>query len=132
MTTANTQVLTSMFKHLTASYSVDEAREILLQKYPDAFNEIELIIDETPVSANSVVEAIETETEKLATAVKQKTAKPKKEKVAKPKTESKMDKARAIYNAAADKSRKAMIEAFGKELGLSKAAASTYFYNVKG
>jgi len=131
MKTANTQVLTAMFKHLTASYSADEAREILLQKYPDAAGDIELIVAETPVSTESVTEAIETETEKLATAVKQKTAKPKKEKVVKAKADSKMDKARAIYNAASDKSRKAMIEAFGKELGLSKAAASTYFYTVK-
>lgn len=128
--TVNTNVLTAMFKHLTASYSVDEAREILLQKYPDAANDIELVVAETPASSESVVDAIETETKKLATAVKQKTAKPKKE--AKPKAQSKMDRAREIYAAAEDKSRKAMLEAFGKELGLSKAAASTYFYAVKG
>lgn len=126
---SNTQVLTSMFKHLTASYSVDEAREILLQKYPESANDIELIVEETPINAQSVAEAIETETEKLAVAVKEKTAKPKKP--AKAKTESKMDKARALYAAAEDKSRKAMLEVFNKELGLSKAAASTYFYTVK-
>ena len=126
----NPQVLTSMFKHLTASYSVDGAREILVQKYPESEGDIELIVAQTPVGVNAVVEAIETETTKLASAVKQKVAKAPK---AKPvKAESKMDKARAIYAAAEDKSRKAMIEAFGKDLGLSKAAASTYFYTIKG
>lgn len=130
--TVSTQVLTSMFKHLTASYSVEETRDILLQKYPDAEADIELIVEETPVGVSSVVEAIENQTAKLASAVKQKTAKPKKEKVVKAKAESKMDKARAIYAAAEDKSRKAMLEAFNKELGLSKAAASTYFYTIKG
>lgn len=127
--TVNTQVLTSMYKHLTASYTVDEARDILVQKYPDSESDIQMIVAETPVATDAVVEAIETETQKLVTAVKQKTAKPQKEKTAK--APSKMDKAREIYAAAADKSRKAMIEAFGKELGLSKAAASTYFYTVK-
>jgi hypothetical protein len=126
MTTTN--VLTAMFKHLTASYSVDEARDILMQKYPDSANDIELIVAEAPVAQN-VADAIETETKKLETAVKQKTAKPKKEKVAK--ATSKMARARELYEAAEDKSRKAMIEVFGKELGLSVAGASTYYYNVK-
>jgi hypothetical protein len=117
-----------MFKHLTSSYSVEEARELLLQKYPDAANDIELIVVETPMAQN-VADAIDTETKKLTAAVKEKTAKAKK--VSKPKTESKMDKARALYAAAEDKSRKAMLEMFNKELGLSKAAASTYFYTVK-
>lgn len=130
--TTTPQILTAMFKHLTASYSADEAREILLQKYPDSASDIELIVEETPVSSEAVVQAIESETEKLAEAVKQKVAKPSKAKPVKVKAESKMDKARAIYAAAEDKSRKAMIEAFGKELGLSKAAASTYYYTIKG
>jgi len=129
----NTKVLSSMFKHLTATYDAEEARDILIEKYPDAESDIELIVSESYLTPEAVVEAIETETEKLVVAVKQKTAKPKKVAApAKDKVESKMDKARAIYAAATDKSRKAMLEAFGKELGLSKAAASTYYYTVKG
>lgn len=126
MTTTN--VLTAMYKHLTASYSVDEARDILMQKYPDSANDIEFIVAETPVVDN-VVDAIDVETNKLVAAVKAKTAKPKKETPVK--AESKMSKARALYESAQDKSRKAMIEMFGKELGMSVAAASTYFYTVK-
>lgn len=117
----NNQVIQSMFNHLVQSYSADEAREILIQKYPDAENDIQLM--------DATVED-QAEQSTLAAAVKQKTSK----KVAKPakvKTESKMDRARQLYNSATDKSRKAMLEVFNKELGLSKAAASTYFYTVK-
>jgi len=118
---SNTQVIQSMFKHLTQSYSADEAREILVQKYPDATDQINSL----EVSAD----AVETESKKLATAVKQKTAKA--VKPAKAKKVTKMDQARELYIKAKDKSRGAMIEVFGSELGLSKAAASTYFYTVK-
>lgn len=139
-TTTTTAVIASMFKHLTQSYSADEAREILIQKYPESEGDINALQVET-ATAEAVADAIETQTEKLAAAVKQKTAKAKPAKVAKapkapkaPKVKkvTKMDQARELYAAASDKSRKAMIEVFGKELGLSAAAASTYFYTVKG
>lgn len=134
---ANKETIQSMFNHLAVSYSADEAREILVQKYPEMeaeINEIQLTVDPskygvTTVEMGKVVKRTEAGSN-LAEAVKAKTSKPKAEKA--PKAESKVDRARAIYNAAEDKSRKAMIEAFGKELGLSKAAASTYYYNVKG
>ena len=127
-TNTSSAVIASMFKHLTASYTPDEAREILVQKYPEQEGEINML----EVSRDAVVEAIETQTQKLATAVKQKTAKPAKAaKVVKAKAPSKMDRARELYAAAKDKSRGAMLEVFNKELGLSKAAASTYYYTVK-
>lgn len=44
---------------------------------------------------------------------------------------SKMDRARELYAASSDKSRKAMMDVFAAQLGLGKAAASTYFYAVK-
>lgn len=134
MTNANASiaVMNSMFKHLTQTYTADEAREILIQKYPDQENDIELL-EASPVSANAVADAIETETQKLTKAVKAKVAKPAKAPAApKAKKVTKMDQARELYAKATDKSRTAMLEVFNKELGLSKAAASTYFYTVKG
>lgn len=140
MSNVGFQVIQSMYKHLVQSYDPAEAREILVQKYPEQEGDI-LTLQYEVVQSES---ADETETEQLASAVKQKVAKPAKPakvakvkapKVAKPakvKTETKMDKARALYEAASDKSRKAMIELFGKELGMSAAASSTYFYNIKG
>ena len=146
MSNVSTQVIQSMFNHLTASYTEDEAREILSQKYPDEKVRIyemgKLVNGPVEVSLDEEVE--QSDTEKLATAVKQKTTKtkaPKAPKAAKapkapaaPKEKkvSKMDRARELYAEATDKSRKAMIEVFGKELGLSAAAASTYYYTVKG
>lgn len=132
MTNSNTSaaVMASMFKHLTQSYTADEAREILVQKYPEQEGDINLMSVEDVREA--VGDAIETETAKLASAVKQKTAKPKAVKAPKAAKVTKMDQARELYAAATDKSRKAMIEVFNKELGLSAAAASTYFYSVKG
>ena len=140
MSNVSAQVIQSMFNHLTASYSADEAREILAQKYPEASADIQtLAVDPSKYGVTtvemgkkvSVTEAGATE----ATPVKEKAkkvAKPKAEKVEKAKTESKADKARELYASAKDKSRAAMIALFQEKLGMSKAAASTYFYNVKG
>lgn len=137
MSDISTQVIQSMFNHLTASYSEDEAREILVQKYPAEKTHIyqmgKLVNGKVEVTVEADAEP-QSDASKLATAVKQKTAKQKPVKAAKvaaPKKVSKMDRARELYAAATDKSRSAMIEVFGKELGLSKAAASTYFYTVK-
>jgi len=146
--TTNTSpaVIASMFKHLTQSYTADEAREILVQKYPEQEGDIHSL-EVRVVTADDVVDAIETEIGKLSVAVKAKTAKPAKAakvakvakakavkapKVAKVKKVTKMDQARALFAKATDKSRGAMITVFNTELGLSKAAASTYFYTVKG
>lgn len=130
MTSVSENVMASMFKHLTASYSPTDARVILKEKYPHATDAIDGFEVDTSVTAESVGDAIENQTAKIKAAVKARIAKPKAVKA--PKAESKMDKARALYAAAEDKSRKAMIELFNKELGLSAAAASTYFYSVKG
>ena len=62
-------------------------------------------------------------------AAKTKTAKA--PKAAKAKRVTKMDQARELYKAESDKSRKNMIAVFSAKLGLSPAAASTYFYTVK-
>lgn len=145
MSNVSENVIQSMFNHLIASYSEDEAREILVQKYPaqkgDIYSMGKLVKSAKTAAveqegedgdAEVEVEEVETNTEKLAKAVKAKTAKPAKAAAApKDKKVSKMDQARELYANATDKSRKAMIEVFGKELGLSAAAASTYFYNVK-
>lgn len=152
----STAVLESMFTHLTQSYSADDAREILIGKYPDQEGAIltfklSSTQDEVPLDADApeqpiVLEKVSTakapkpaKVIKSVTAKAPKAAKPKVAKVAKPKVAkapkakkaSKMDQARELYAKASDKSRKAMIELFGKKLGLSAAAASTYFYTVK-
>lgn len=114
------QVIKSMYKHLIQSYSSDEAREILVQKYPEAEGDIENLTIEVD-TAEPVVETTLSKVKRAAT----------KQKPAKAPKESKMARARDLYVAATDKSRGAMIQVFGKELGLSKAAASTYFYTVK-
>lgn len=130
MSSVSENVMASMFKHLTASYSPTDARVIMKEKYPHAADAIDGFVADTTVTADAVGDALEANTAKLKAAAKAKIAKPKAEKA--PKAESKMDKARVLYAAAEDKSRKAMIELFNKELGLSTAAASTYFYAVKG
>jgi hypothetical protein len=136
MSNVSANVIQSMFNHLTASYSPDEAREILVQKYPDAESTIkEFKVDSlrTTVVEMGKVKSVTEAGSDLVTAVKTKVAKPKAEKAEKaPKAESKADQARAMYLAAEDKSRAAMIALFQEKLGMSKAAASTYFYNVKG
>lgn len=61
----------------------------------------------------------------------EKTAKVKKAaKAEKTKTESKRAIAARLYAQAKDKSRQAMLAVYMKELGVSKANASVYFYNV--
>lgn len=139
---ANKETIQSMFNHLAVSYSADEAREILVQKYPEMeaeINEIQLTVDPskygvTTVEMGKVVKRTEAGTgNDLTEAVKAKTkkaAKPKAEKA--PKAESKADIARKLYAEAKDQSRGAMIKVFMDKLGMSKAAASTYYYNVKG
>lgn len=153
----STAVLESMFNHLTQSYSADDAREILIGKYPEQEGviltfKLSSTSDEVPLEADAqeapvVLEKVSTakppkaakvvkpKTEKAPKAAKPKVAakvaKPKAEKAPKAKKASKMDQARELYAKASDKSRKAMIELFGKKLGLSPAAASTYFYTVK-
>ena len=133
MSNVSANVIQSMFNHLTASYSPDEAREILVQKYPDSESTIkEFKVDSlrTTVVEMGKVKSVTEAGSDLVAAVKTKVAKPKTEKA--PKAESKVDLARAMYVAAEDKSRAAMIALFQEKLGMSKAAASTYFYNVKG
>lgn len=157
MNAVSATVIQSMFNHLAASYTEDEAREILVQKYPDAEDVLANIKPEnyrvTKVEMGSVSEVIEPAAEVEAKPAKKakapKVKAPKAEKPAKvakekapkaekpvvetaPKAESKADRARAMYAAATDKSRAAMIALFMAELGMSKAAASTYYYNVKG
>lgn len=134
--TVSTKVIESMFNHLSASYSEDEAREILAQKYPEAEATIAVLKPTqyrvTTVQMGKVTKVTEpmTDEQVLKAAVKAKVASAPKELF--PKKESKADRARALYEAAADKSRGAMIKIFMEELNMSKAAASTYFYNVKG
>lgn len=136
--TVNKQTIQSMFNHLAMSYSEDEAREILLQKYPDMkkdIGEVTLTVDPskygvTTVEMGKVVKRTEAGKSDLAEAVKAKTAKPKAEKA--PKAESKVDIARKLYASSKDQSRGAMIKVFMDKLGMSKAAASTYYYNIKG
>lgn len=133
MSNVSANVIQSMFNHLTASYSPDEARDILVQKYPESESTIkEFKVDSlrTTVVEMGKVKSVTEAGSDLVTAVKTKVAKPKAEKA--PKTESKADQARAMFMAAEDKSRAAMIALFQEKLGMSKAAASTYFYNVKG
>lgn len=140
MSNVSANVIQSMFNHLTASYSENEARDILVQKYPESESMIkEFKIDglrTTVVEMGKVKSVTEASTEtapatvELKKAVKAKIAKPKAEKAAK--APSKVDQAREIYEAAADKSRGAVIAVFMEKLGMSKAAASTYYYNIKG
>lgn len=142
MSDVSKQVFQSMFNHLVQSYDPAEAREILIQKYPGQESDILDLNDDVDMTAS---EEQDDEAEEVVIKTKAskpaKTAKPAKikavkaPKVAKPAKEkkvSKMDRARELYASATDQSRKAMIELFGKELGLSPAAASTYFYSVKG
>jgi len=121
-------VIHSMFKHLAASYSSEDARTILKQKYPhdaEAIDQFEShqsdIIENTSVSQ-------EDRDKKLKAAVKQKISKPKAEK---PKTDSKISRARDLYASALDKSRPVIIDLFMKELDMSQSVATSYFYNIK-
>jgi hypothetical protein len=105
-----------MFYHLTQTYTEDEAREILIQKYPEYEGDINLMVATTDVEEDN----------DLASAVRAKTSKssrpPKTPKV------SKLALAKELYDASDDKSRKAMISVYIKELGLNATVASSYFY----
>lgn len=144
----NASVVKSMFNHLVQSYSEEEARDILIGKYPDQEGEIVLLSRERQGVAEAADQDDMREVNQLVDAVRRKQATaaikpakaPKAAKVAKgpkvvktvnPRGESKMQKARELFGAAKDQSRKAMIAVFVKELGLSPVAASTYFYNCK-
>lgn len=154
------QIIRSLFNHLARSYTAEEACEIMIQKYPHAEGDIRILMqhgytpeqEETVMNEVNVVESapalVEIPAADIKAAIKAKTAKAKPVKAAKPvrapkvktkapkapkasKGPSKMDRARTLYAVATDKSRKAMIELFGRELGLGQAAASTYYYTVK-
>jgi hypothetical protein len=67
-------------------------------------------------------------------AKKEKVAKPAKVKavkVPKEKKETKADQARVIFTRLAGSARKDVVAAFQSEIGLSAAAAATYFQNIK-
>lgn len=140
MSNVSANVIQSMFNHLTASYSESEARDILVQKYPDSESMIKefkvdglrtTVVEMGKVKSVSDPATIETAPSAvdLKTAVKAKVAKPKAEKPAK--KASKVDQARELYLNAKDQSRAAMIAVFQEKLGMSKAMASTYFYSCK-
>lgn len=104
----------SLLNHLTKTYSVDEAREILIQKYPNMQKEIEAMNIET--------------TEIKTEAFTAKDAKPKTPKKTKKVTNA--ARARELFAAAEDKSRNAIIDLFMRELGQNRNVASVYYYNV--
>ena len=123
-------VMRSMFNHLTKTFTATQAREILVQKYPNSkseINKMEIEMEDTNTTTETIASAIAAA--KTTKAAKTKTAKA--PKAAKAKRVTKMDQARELYKAESDKSRKNMIAVFSAKLGLSPAAASTYFYTVK-
>jgi len=120
--TSSDKLIQSMYRHLVLAYTSDEARDILLQKYPEAEGDLDDLIAQVNLEDES-------KTDELLDAVNKKQSK---QKVDKPKAVTKMSQAHDIYAKAEDKSRKAMIAAFTDQLGLSKVAASTYYYSVKG
>ena len=123
------ELIRVMFKHLVKTYSLEQAREILVTKYP---NSKELIMSLESVNEPEVVETVsEGALEKVKKAVKEKTAKPKVVKPAKEKGESKADRAKKLYAELEDKTRKNVIAQFVEQIGLTQAAASTYYYNIK-
>lgn len=137
VSSVSSNVISSMFNHLMQSYSEEEARFLLIQKYPDSADVISQINPDeyrrTVVemgSAVKVIDAVEPQEPKQAKAVKGR--KPSQKATSAPKKETKADVARRLYSEATDKSRGAIIQLFIDNLGMSKAAASTYFYNVKG
>ena len=123
------ELIRVMFKHLVKTYSLEQAREILVTKYP---NSKELIMSLESVNEPEVVETVsEGALEKVKKAVKEKTAKPKVVKPAKERGESKADRAKKLYAELEDKTRKNVIAQFVEQIGLTPAAASTYYYNIK-
>lgn len=142
----NESVVKSMFNHLVQSYSAEEAREILIGKYPDQEGEIRLLVrdftndteeDEADMKqVETVVEAAKRKQQQFQKAKPAKAAKVAKKAAKTPVTrtaraDSKMSRARELFAKQKDQSRKAVIAVFVKELGLSPVAASTYFYTCK-
>ena len=112
----------------------DEEAELDVKGLEDTDLEEE---DETDRLIKAVESAIEAAEQPAKVAKAAKTAKTAKSvKTTKPvqtadKGESKAARAREMYANATDKSRKTMIALFMAELGLSAAAASTYYYSAK-
>lgn len=113
------EMLQAMFKHLMVSYNKDETLEILLAKYPAFESDLYLIAEEADK------EPVVNEVPKAKDVVK--IAKTKAPVEAK---QSKRALAKQLYEQATDKSRAAIIDLFVKELVVSKANASTYYYNI--
>lgn len=125
------ELIRVMFKHLVKTYSLEQAREILVTKYPNS-KELIMSLESVEPTVDETVGAVsEGALEKVKKAVKEKTAKPKVVKPAKEKSESKMDKAKVLYAELEDKTRKNVIAQFVEQIGLTPAAASTYYYNIK-
>ena len=121
MSDIGTKVIQNIFNHLTHSYSENEAREILKQRYPDKADTINMTVASKP--------SMDVNVQVASKPVK--VAKVKADKPVKTKKVSNMGRARTLYAEAADKSRGAITELFMKELGMEKTVAGTYFYVIK-
>jgi len=137
------QVMQAMFNHLVQSYTTEEAREILIQKYPEAEGDISLMTgmslpeipeDEPAVEQTKLVKAVKEKVAKPAKAKAVKAPKPAKVKVERnARANSKLARARELFInlTKQGKSRGEIINAFMTELEMQKAGATTYYYNVQ-
>lgn len=109
----STKALQSLYNHLTKSFSAEEAREILIQRYPEAEGDIHLLVDG---------EDKEPELKTVVKAQVSKTSSAKK---------TQIERVAELYAAAEVKTRAVMIPLIVEALGVSAATANVYFYKVK-
>lgn len=125
------QTVMVLFKGLCDSCGVLTAQQIINQHYPyakqwiDAPQPKQSNLDQFKSKPHQLI-ILQPKSSDIVTP-KRPTITP----IAKVKTHSKLDQARELFHSSTDKSRKAIIQLFIDKIGLSPAAASTYFYSAQ-
>lgn len=125
------ETIMTIYSGLCDSCGNQSARQIILQHYPYAKQWID-----APQPKPSALDQFKSKPHQLIIFDHKKTdtikpIQPTAAPIAKAKSHSKLDQARELFHSSTDKSRKAIIQLFVDKIGLSPAAASTYYYSAQ-
>jgi len=120
------ELIRTMFKHLIKTYTVEEAKELLITKFPAATEFVK------ELSADDFKDEDRVQIAKVARVKAEKAVKEGKTKRTRTTTgPSKKDRAMELYKNSLDKSRKDMIELFVNELEMAPSSASNMYHTCK-
>ena len=120
------ELIRAMFKHLLGTYTLEETREILTAKFPNAKTLLDSLEPEDFVEETRVQEARK---ERAKADKKEREVKPKKER--KTRGNGNKEKAMEIYKKNLDKNRKTMIEILVNELDVTPSTGSNLYHWCK-